>query len=220
VLTGDEREATVSAVLDAGATDFLAKPVRRTELLARVRRVLREHADLDQLIKRNRVLAEAAETDAPTGLPNRRASAEALSTAAAAARDTGRPLAVAIVDVDHFKSVNDRYGHAAGDQVQCAIAGRLSDHARTVDVVGRWGGEEFIAVLPDAGPDVAAAAAEALRDASAIQAVELGEALVAVTVSVGWASGTGAAPDQLVELADVALYEAKASGRNCVRAAP
>ena len=142
VLTGDEREATVSAVLDAGATDFLAKPVRRTELLARVRRVLREHADLDQLIKRNRVLAEAAEIDALTGLPNRRASAEALSTAAAAARDTGRPLAVAIVDVDHFKSVNDRYGHAAGDQVQCAIAGRLSDrrpHGRRRRPLGRRG---------------------------------------------------------------------------------
>ncbi len=180
--------------------------------------MLREHADLDRLIKRNRVLAQAAEIDALTGLPNRRASASALSAAAAAARESGRPLAVAIVDVDHFKSVNDRHGHAAGDQVLCAIAGRLSDHARTVDVVGRWGGKEFIAVLPDAGPDVAAAAA--LRDASAIQAVELGEALVAVTVSVGWACGTGAAPDQLVELADVALYEAKASGRNCVRAAP
>ena len=71
----------------------------------------------------------------------------------------------------------------------------------------------------DAGPDVAAAAAEALRDASAVQAVELGENLVAVTVSVGWACGSGATPQQLVELADVALYEAKASGRNCVRAA-
>ena len=219
VLTADEREATVSAVLDAGATDFLAKPVRPAELLARVRRVLREHASLDRLVERNRVLAEAAEIDALTGLPNRRASAEALSAASALAREAGRPLAVAIVDVDHFKSVNDRYGHAAGDQVLCAIAGRLSDHVRTMDLVGRWGGEEFIAVLPDAGPDVAAVAAEALRDAGAVQAVELGEDLVTVTVSVGWACGSGAAPEQLVELADVALYEAKANGRNCVRAA-
>ena len=218
VLTADERDATVAAVLDAGATDFLVKPVHASELLARVRRVLRESANVDRLLDRNRVLAEAAEIDALTGLPNRRASAEALSAAAASARESGRPFAVAIVDVDRFKSVNDQYGHAAGDQVLCAIAGRLSDHARTVDFVGRWGGEEFIAVLPNAGPDIAAAAAEALRDASAAQAVKLGEELVPVTVSVGWACGSGAAPEQLVELADVALYEAKASGRNCVRA--
>jgi diguanylate cyclase (GGDEF)-like protein len=219
VLTADERESTVSALLDAGATDFLAKPVRQTELLARVRRRLREGANLDQLVERNRVLAEAAEIDALTGLPNRRASVEALSKAASTARESGQPFAVAIVDVDNFKSVNDRYGHAVGDQVLCAIAGRLGDNARTVDFVGRWGGEEFIALLPDAGPGIAAAAAEALRDASAAEAVQLGEDLLVVTVSVGWACGSGAAPDELVELADIALYEAKASGRNCVRAA-
>ena len=219
VLTADEREATVAAVLDAGATDFLAKPVRPTELVARVRRVLREGANLDQLAERNRVLAEAAEIDALTGLPNRRASAEALAAAASLARESGHSFAVAIVDIDHFKSVNDRFGHAAGDHVLCAIAGRLSDHSRRVDFVGRWGGEEFIAVLPDAGPEVAAAAAEALRDAGAVQAVELGANRVTVTVSVGWACGSGTPPEQLVELADVALYQAKASGRNCVRAA-
>ena len=219
VLTADEREATVAAVLDAGATDFLAKPVRPTELVARVRRVLREGANLDQLSERNRVLAEAAEIDALTGLPNRRASAEALAAAASLARESGRSFAVAIVDIDHFKSVNDRFGHAAGDHVLCAIAGRLSDHSRRVDFVGRWGGEEFIAVLPDAGPEVAAAAAEALRDAGAVQAVELGADRVTVTVSVGWACASGTPPEQLVELADVALYQAKASGRNCVRAA-
>ena len=219
VLTADEREATVAAVLDAGATDFLAKPVRPTELVARVRRVLREGANLDQLSERNRVLREAAEIDALTGLPNRRASAEALAAAASLARESGQSFAVAIVDIDHFKSVNDRFGHAAGDRVLCAIAGRLSDHSRRVDFVGRWGGEEFIAVLPDAGPEVAAAAAEALRDAGAVQAVELGADRVTVTVSVGWACASGTPPEQLVELADVALYQAKASGRNCVRAA-
>ena len=219
VLTADEREVTVAAVLDAGATDFLAKPVRPTELVARVRRVLREGANLDQLSERNRVLTEAAEIDALTGLPNRRASAEALAAAASLARESGQSFAVAIVDIDHFKSVNDRFGHAAGDRVLCAIAGRLSDHSRRVDFVGRWGGEEFIAVLPDAGPEVAAAAAEALRDAGAVQAVELGANRVTVTVSVGWACASGTPPEQLVELADVALYQAKASGRNCVRAA-
>jgi two-component system cell cycle response regulator len=218
VLTADERESTVSAAFDAGASDFVAKPARPAELVARVRRALREKATLEQLLERNRVLAEAAEIDALTGLPNRRSSAEALAIAAARARDSGRPLAVALVDIDHFKSINDTYGHSVGDRVLCVVAGRLSDGRRAVDVVGRWGGEEFIAVLPDAEPDVAAAAAEAMREVNALQAVSVGGDAVAVTVSIGWACGSGTAPEQLVELADLALYAAKESGRNCVRA--
>jgi two-component system, cell cycle response regulator len=218
VLTADERDATVAAMLDAGATDFLAKPARPAKLLARVRRVLRDKANVEQLVERNRVLGEAARIDALTGLPNRRASAQALVVAATRARESGLPLAVALVDVDRFKSINDTYGHAAGDRVLCALAGRLSDRTGASGIVGRWGGEEFIAVLPDAGPDLAAAAAEALRDASAGHSVELGGNPLSVTVSVGWASSSEATPEQLVELADAALYAAKADGRNCVRA--
>jgi two-component system, cell cycle response regulator len=218
VLTADERDATVADMLDAGATDFLAKPARPAELLARVRRVLRDKANVEQLVERNRVLGEAARIDALTGLPNRRASAEALVVAATRARDSGLPLAVALVDIDRFKSINDTYGHTAGDHVLCALAGRLSDRAGANGTVGRWGGEEFIAVLPDAGPDLAAVAAEALRDASAGHSVDLGGNPLFVTVSVGWASSSEATPDQLIELADAALYAAKADGRNCVRA--
>ena len=220
VLTADDRESTVSAALDAGATDFVAKPARPAELLARVRRVLREKAHVDALHERNALLAEAARIDALTGLPNRRASVEALAVAARRAAELGRPLAVALIDIDHFKTINDTYGHSSGDRVLCAIAGRLNEQARTVDVVGRWGGEEFIAVLPDSTPEQAAAAAEALRAATAAGTYQLEDDFrVAVTVSVGWACSDGAAPEQLLELADVALYEAKASGRNRVVAA-
>lgn len=219
VLTADGRDQTAMAALDGGATDFVVKPARPGELLARVRRALREKLEADQLRERNRILAEAAQIDALTGLPNRRASAEALAEAAARAQTGSRPLAVALVDVDHFKAINDRYGHTTGDHVLCAVAGRLRDQVRPVDTLGRWGGEEFIAVLPDAGPDIAAAAAEALRDASAAQAVTLEPEPVKVTVSVGWACGSEIAPERLIELADIALYDAKAGGRNCVRAA-
>jgi two-component system cell cycle response regulator len=219
VLTADEREATVSAALDAGATDFIAKPARPAELLARVRRVLREKASVDSLLERNRLLTEAAEIDALTGLPNRRASAEALAIAAHRAAESGSSLAVVLIDIDHFKAINDTYGHSTGDNVLCAIAGRLSDHASPAGVVGRWGGEEFIAVLPETNRTRAARAAETLRRATCVHAVDLAPAAITVTVSVGWACGPGVAPENLVELADIALYAAKADGRNCVRAA-
>jgi two-component system cell cycle response regulator len=219
MMTADSRAETVSRALDTGATDFVPKPVQPIELSARVRRILREKASVDELVERNRELAEAAELDGLTGLPNRRASGEALSRAARDAREAGRPFAVALVDIDHFKSINDSFGHATGDDVLCAIAGRLSDGVRPSEVVGRWGGEEFIAVLPDAGPEAAAAAAEALRAAGALQPVKVESRSIPVTVSVGWACGSGEEPEALVELADVALYAAKAGGRNCVRSA-
>lgn len=219
VLTADEREATVAAVLDAGATDFICKPARSAELLARVRRALREKSSVDQLVAHNQALSDAADTDALTGLPNRRASAEALAVAASRARELGRPLTVALVDIDHFKVVNDTYGHTAGDEVLRTIATRLSDGIRPIGVVGRWGGEEFLAVLPDAGSRAAGQACETLRVAASAAPVTVDEHAVHITVSIGWACDVDSPPDELVDLADKALYEAKAGGRNCVRAA-
>jgi diguanylate cyclase (GGDEF)-like protein len=219
MMTADLDEATALRALESGATDFVTKPIRQVELIARVRRALREQAAREALVARNRLLHQAAAIDALTGLPNRRASAEALAEVAAASLSTGGSLAVALIDVDHFKLVNDRYGHDAGDQVLCAIAGRLSDRARPRDIVGRWGGEEFIAVLPATSRDLGHAAAERLRTAAAAGPVLLDRHAIDVTVSVGWAFGTGEAPDELVKLADAALYAAKDSGRNCVRAA-
>jgi two-component system cell cycle response regulator len=219
VITADGKTDTVTAALDAGATDFVAKPAQPDELLARVRRVLRENARLDQLVHRNRVLGEAAELDALTRLPNRRACADALTLAAGVAQELSRPLSVALVDVDHFKAINDSYGHPVGDEVLRVLAGRFSDRIRSVELVGRWGGEEFIAILPNAEPSRAAEAAEALRTAGESQPIAINGLTVPVTVSVGWASGSDIAPDRLIELADAALYQAKTDGRNRVRAA-
>jgi two-component system, cell cycle response regulator len=219
VMTADAQQDTVTAALDAGATDFVPKPAKAEELLARIRRALRDKGRLDLLVNRNRVLSEAAGLDGLTGLPNRRASAEALTLAAERAQESGLPLAVALVDVDHFKAINDTHGHPAGDEVLRTLAARFTARLRSIDLVGRWGGEEFLAVLVDTGDGRGAEAAEALRAAGASQPVAIGRLSLPVTVSVGWASALGLAPDPLIDLADRALYEAKASGRNCVRPA-
>ena len=152
------------------------------------------------------VLSEAAELDALTGLPNRRACADALTLAAGLAEELRRPLSVALVDVDHFKAINDSYGHPVGGEVLRVLARRFRERMRSVELVGRWGGEEFLAVLPDAGPSRAAEAAEALRTAGANQPVVIDGLTVPVTVTVGWACGSDITPDRLVELADAASW--------------
>jgi two-component system, cell cycle response regulator len=122
-----------------------------------------------------------------------------------------RPLSVAIVDVDHFKAINDTRGHAEGDQVLVAVARALREHLRAEDQLGRLGGEEFLVVLPDTDPEAAVAAAEKLRASVA----ETG-----VTVSIGWAAWEGESPEELVRRADDALYAAKAAGRDRAVGAP
>jgi two-component system, cell cycle response regulator len=217
VLTADEHEGTLAALLDAA--DFVTKPARPAELLARVRRALREKAELDLLAEHNHTLTEVASSDPLTGLPNRRGSAKALAMAVAETRTSGLPLAVVILDVDEFKLINDTRGHGVGDQVLRAVAGRLSDRSRSGDTVGRWGGDEFIAVLPDARPDVAANEADALREAVGGRTIGVGDDSVIVTVSAGWASSRAATAEELLASADQALYEAKGNGRDCVRPA-
>jgi len=159
-----------------------------------------------------------ARRDPLTGVPNRRAFEEALARAFAQARRSGLPMAVVAADVDRFKAVNDRLGHAAGDQVLAAVAGRLAAALRDGDLVARVGGEEFAALLPGAGLDEAVEIAGRLRARVAGQpVVALGEAL-AVTVSLGCAAllPGDEEPVALLARADAKLYEAKAAGRDRV----
>jgi diguanylate cyclase (GGDEF)-like protein len=169
---------------------------------------------------RNLAVAEArAATDSLTGLPNRRAVQEALKRMTAQAGRTLSPMAVLVLDLDHFKQINDTYGHDQGDAVLAAVGEVLGRSLRTSDFVGRNGGEEFIALLPDTSADGALEAAEKLRDA--ISRLLLPGIDRPVTASVGAAvyPYTTADPESLVRLADRALYVAKAGGRNRVELA-
>ena len=156
--------------------------------------------------------------DALTGLPNRRAVLEALDRHGSAAQRNARPLTVLLLDIDHFKQVNDRHGHPAGDEVLRRIAHTIRQRLRAQDMAGRFGGEEFLVLLPDTTPQGGLVLAEALREEIAATAITLGDKVLHVTASVGLhgteACTAGHNGDLLVRGADAALYAAKAGGRN------
>lgn len=163
-------------------------------------------------------LARLARTDALTGLPNRRALEEELSRAAARALRGGSPLSALVLDVDRFKQVNDRHGHAAGDAVLAAVAARAAGALRAGDVMARIGGEEFAVLLPGADLARAAEAAERIRAAIAAEPIAAGGLALDVTASIGCAalSPGEAEGSALLARADAKLYEAKSAGRNRV----
>jgi len=202
--------------LRLGAHDYLGKPFEPAELLARVSAALRVKRLQDELRIRNTELEAASRTDALTGLPNRRHLQEHLAAAASAAQRHGHAVAVLMVDVDHFKSVNDQLGHAGGDHVLRRVALNLATACRAEDVAGRWGGEEFLVVSPVASVDGAAALGERIRSAAEAEVIPVeGTDGLTVTVSVGVAVGCDDV-ESIVRDDDAALYEAKARGRNRV----
>jgi diguanylate cyclase (GGDEF)-like protein len=161
-------------------------------------------------------LRSQAATDVLTGLSNRRALVATLRRELAEAARYQRPCALILLDLDHFKQLNDNHGHECGDRVLVAVADTLRRTLRTADAVGRWGGEEFLALLPDTDGNEALRVAEKLR--AAIAACQVPGSAVAVTASFGVAGGGPhtVSVDALVQAADRALYEAKAKGRNAV----
>ena len=171
----------------------------------------------EQLLTRERELERLAYYDELTGLPNRRSVLRQLEALLSRGRRHGHALAVLMVDADHFKALNDRHGHAAGDAALRALAERLGERLRAEDVIGRFGGEEFVIGLPDAEAAGAAAVAEDVRAAVAERPMTIDGHALTLTVSVGWAPWHDESLEQLLALADDALYEAKAAGRNCVR---
>ena len=164
-------------------------------------------------------LERLANIDALSGLYNRRAWHEKLEQEWVRARRYGRPPAVIMLDIDHFKLVNDRHGHQAGDDLFCAVAERLRETLRASDVIGRLGGDEFAVLLPEAGEEEAALVAEKMRATIAGRTFALTSEPLSMTISVGVATAIQRLvrdPRELLRLADRALYAAKAAGRNGV----
>lgn len=216
------RDSTQDKVagLDAGADDYLTKPINFPELEARVRSILRIKELQDELEEKNRELEKLSISDGLTGLFNHRHIQEVVHEEYERARRTGEPLSVVMLDFDHFKRVNDAYGHQVGDRVLQEMAEILRKTAREIDKLGRYGGEEFIAVLPETDPEDATIFAERVRERVERHPFAVGRAEpLHLTVSAGTATYPYPGvynPRTLVQRADQALYAAKAAGRNRV----
>ena len=221
LLAEGEDRARIVRGLDIGVNDYLVRPVDRNELMARVRSQLRRKRYADRLRDIMQASLQMAVTDPLTGLHNRRYLESHLAGLIDAAADGDKPLSLMILDIDHFKSVNDTYGHDAGDEVLRVFAERVKTVIRGVDVLCRLGGEEFIIVMPDTGIDVAGRVAERVRQSVAETSfcVDKGERQIPVTVSIGLAERrNGREADSMMKRADRALYRSKALGRNRVSA--
>ena len=205
--------------LDMGVNDYLTRPIDRNELVARARTQIRRKRHADHLRDRLDESVEFAITDALTGLHNRRYMERHLTALADQAKAVGRPLSVLIADIDHFKSVNDTYGHAAGDNVLREFAARFRRYTRGIDLACRVGGEEFIIIMPETTLEQALQAGERLCDCIGGELFRANrDTRLRVTASVGIATlePSDDGVDALLKRADSALYAAKRNGRNRV----
>jgi len=215
--TGTAEEALDG--LEDGVHTYVNAQWAPGELLGAVRSAARLKLAQEELLTQSQAMEALIYADALTNLYNRRFLHRELAVLIAAARRHRRDLSVVLVDIDHFKSINDTLGHLAGDRVLVEVASRLRSRLRETDYLGRLGGEEFLALLPDTAAEHAATVAEALRAVIDGAPIVIEDELVHVTVSAGWASWSGQLPEQLLARADQALYQAKADGRNLVRGA-
>jgi len=206
-------------LLMTGASDAITKPFHPPELVARVMLHLKIKRLQDELLLKNAALERLSTVDALTGLRTRRFIDEALHVEFLRARRYGTPLAVAMMDLDHFKQVNDEHGHVTGDTVLRRVGEIVRDLLRGTDVAARYGGEEILLVMPQNSAGGATVLAERIREALAAARFEspLGAGL-SVTASFGVTQYDPAdeSPEDLVQRADEALYAAKAAGRNRV----
>jgi two-component system cell cycle response regulator len=209
--------------LDLGVTDYLMRPVDPNELIARSLTQIRRKRCNDRLRASVRQTIELAVIDGLTGLHNRRYLDNHLKLLIDRATARGKPLSVCITDIDRFKLINDSYGHDAGDMVLKEFANRVRSAVRGADLACRYGGEEFVLVMPDTPVEMAAGVAERLRSTIESEPFRIPgtDVMLSVTASLGISSmlPAGDTPDTLMKRADAALYEAKRSGRNRVVAA-
>lgn len=221
VLLADEsEEERLVRALELGINDYVVRPIDKQELLARVRTQIRRKRYNEHLRQSLTQTIEMAVTDGLTGLHNRRYLDSHLKTLFERAMNRRRPLSLMITDIDRFKAINDTYGHDAGDEILREFAARLRKNVRGIDLACRYGGEEFVVVMPDTEPALANIVAERVREQIARQPFMVSgqDEPINVTISIGLA-GIRHAEDTvagLVKRADKALYEAKSAGRNRV----
>jgi two-component system, cell cycle response regulator len=218
LLTARDAHDDMVEAFDSGVDDYLRKPFDASELRARLRSGDRVLALQDRLLRAQDALRVEAMHDPLTGLWNRRMIVEQLGRELHRARHDKHPLAVLVADIDHFKLVNDSHGHATGDAVLRETAQRMRAVVREYDFLGRYGGEEFLFVLPGCNEVTAREAAERVRLHVSDGLVNAGNARLPVTLSLGlsWTGAVGDESGPLINAADEALYRAKAAGRNRV----
>ncbi|MFN3325060.1 MAG: diguanylate cyclase [Bryobacteraceae bacterium] len=219
LLTSKSDRRDLIAGLEAGADDYLVKPFDQHELEVRLR-AARRILDLQRELLRTRAaLEEQATKDSLTGIWNRPTILSILHRELARSEREQRPFGLVMVDLDHFKSINDTHGHAAGDIVLKEAARRMREAMRSYDSLGRYGGEEFLIILPGCDAECTRAQAERMRRALCDTAIELPAASLHITASFGataYRSAESDDPEALLHASDQALYAAKASGRDRV----
>ena len=220
VMTAPDTPDMLVRALEIGVSDHLKKPVNSSEMMARVKTQISRKMYQDRLRANYETSLAMAVTDSLTGLHNRRYMVSHLDTLMERGRDSGRPVALLIMDIDHFKDVNDTYGHAVGDEVLKEFAERIKRNVRGIDLAVRYGGEEFVVVLPETDLEVTKMVAERLRQNVAEEPFEVSadDGSITVTVSIGGTvyHGSKVTADSLLKRADEALYAAKNQGRNQV----
>lgn len=222
IMTSANNKDAAARALDTGADDFVSKPFNHNELRARIavgQRITCLNLSLadkmNKLEAANETISLLARTDELTGLHNRRSFKDIFALTASSARRHYHPLSLIIIDLDHFKTVNDTFGHNAGDLVLKEYADSIMEMVRDEDLVVRWGGEEFIVLLSHTACEAAAALAERIR--SCFEQKTSGTVPLAITASFGVAQlRNGEHEETLIKRADDALYRAKHEGRNRV----
>jgi two-component system cell cycle response regulator len=219
VAEDDEDMNRIAKAMDLGVNDYVMRPIERQEMLARVRTQVRRRRYQNRLRQNFEESIAMATTDALTGVFNRRYLDAQLETLVKDADQNHKPLTIAFCDIDRFKNLNDTYGHGAGDEVLIEFAARIRRNLRNFDLLARMGGEEFIVVMPDTGPEIALKVAERLRSKIAGESFPVqGMDPLSITMSVGLATLRPGESDSapLIKRADEAMYRAKQGGRNKV----
>ena len=213
IVTGADDQETIDLGFEAGATQYITKPLNWPLLGRLVKYMLRSAENLHELKAKEDHLRYLAYFDHLTDLPNRRSFTEQLRRNLVNCEKTQGQVGLIMIDIDHFKLINDQHGHDTGDRILQRIAEILKDRMRVQDTVARWGGEEFLVIVESVTRDEAASIAESLRGL-----IERGTTeILATTISIGVAhSNTGQGVDQILKRADEGLYAAKNSGRNKV----